>query len=515
MVWRVYHSIAATATARDRTVSSLQSNKHTSMAQTAAVTAAKAEQAAKRKASKLAAAALPCLCPPACACHAVGAHRRGDDVNDIAASRAKQPYGTGKPPPGGRCYRCRNKSAAASRVANYIPVKKPPRLSAVFSSPPAGGVQEESGIQYAAPPHEAAPRTMTTVFRNGGSMEPHDAHLRPPQLEPEQSTRPALPTQMELDASSGKGRKRQRADLLSREESEEEDEQDPEEAARVRPQGERADDEPEGEEEEAAVEEEAAPAGSSPAPGREGAEDEQEEAAVEDEHEEAAQLMQRRLVLRKDRRSSLEELQALDRKIASIRNGQAEKRLFRKAAVVAAGQAAVPVWKNLPMGRQVAGKPISWVPPGGAKGNECSECSFMTCRCLCDEPGYDGAPPWSGLSIGDPVPYGNQCARYLWAVKTGSMIFHARYKSSFSKTYTVTKEPGILVREEGGQSKVRAPTFVRLLDIVVWHDRPRRPPVRFEPAEIRTSASCSAAEVDGKFTSNLSLLVSMGPTVLV
>ena len=120
------------------------------MAETAAVTAAKAEQAAKRKASKLAAAALPCLCPPACACHAVGAHRRGDDVNDIAASRAKEPYGTGKPPPGGRCYRCRNKSAAASRVANYIPVKKPPRLSAVFSSPPAGGVQEESGIQYAS-----------------------------------------------------------------------------------------------------------------------------------------------------------------------------------------------------------------------------------------------------------------------------------------------------------------------------------------------------------------------------
>ena len=120
-----------------------------------AETAAKAAAAAKRKASKLSAAALACGCPPECACHEVGDHRRGDDVQNIAASRAKQPYGLGKPPPGKRCYRCANKNSAKSEKSHYKSVK-PPRLSAVFFSP--GG--HDPAI---AETHAAAPRSTTTT----------------------------------------------------------------------------------------------------------------------------------------------------------------------------------------------------------------------------------------------------------------------------------------------------------------------------------------------------------------
>ena len=90
----------------------------------------KAAIARARKQAKIAAAELPCGCEASCACWTVGAHRRGDDIQDIDASRLVMPYGSGNPPPGRKCYRCANKGAAASGKARYVPKVK--RKSVVF-----------------------------------------------------------------------------------------------------------------------------------------------------------------------------------------------------------------------------------------------------------------------------------------------------------------------------------------------------------------------------------------------
>jgi hypothetical protein len=84
----------------------------------------KAAIARVRKQAKIAAAELPCGCEASCACWTVGAHRRGDDIEDIDASRLVMPYGSGNPPPGRKCYRCANKGAAASSRAHYVPKRK-------------------------------------------------------------------------------------------------------------------------------------------------------------------------------------------------------------------------------------------------------------------------------------------------------------------------------------------------------------------------------------------------------
>ena len=46
----------------------------------------KAAIARARKQAKIAAVELPCGCEASCACWNVGAHRRGDDIQDIDAS---------------------------------------------------------------------------------------------------------------------------------------------------------------------------------------------------------------------------------------------------------------------------------------------------------------------------------------------------------------------------------------------------------------------------------------------
>jgi hypothetical protein len=84
----------------------------------------KAAIARTRKQAKIAAAELPCGCEASCACWTLGAHRRGDDIQDIDASRLVMPYGSGNPPPGRKCYRCANKGAAASGRARYVPKRK-------------------------------------------------------------------------------------------------------------------------------------------------------------------------------------------------------------------------------------------------------------------------------------------------------------------------------------------------------------------------------------------------------
>ena len=90
----------------------------------------KAAIARARKQAKIAAVELPCGCEASCACWTAGAHRRGDDVQDIDARRLVMPYGSGNPPPGRKCYRCANKGAAASGKARYVPKVK--RKSEVF-----------------------------------------------------------------------------------------------------------------------------------------------------------------------------------------------------------------------------------------------------------------------------------------------------------------------------------------------------------------------------------------------
>ena len=59
-----------------------------------------------------------------------------------------------------------------------------------------------------------------------------------------------------------------------------------------------------------------------------------------------------------------------------------------------------------------------------------------------------------------------------------------------------TTRPCVALKEVGGCHEIKSPpTFVPTQEVLVWTDRPRRPPKRFEPDEIRSSASVSVETI--------------------
>ena len=130
---------------------------------------------------------------------------------------------------------------------------------------------------------------------------------------------------------------------------------------------------------------------------------------------------------------------------------------------------------------------------------------------LCQEPGYDAAPPFVNCAIGSTVPFGNsRSGVFLWAVSTGTSVWGERSGRSENRLRKTT-EPCLIVQEVGNRRQV--PAVVPVREVIVWHDRMRRAPQRWLPDEFRSSACVTPTEVDGTSTSNLPLLAIHGPAL--
>ena len=125
--------------------------------------------------------------------------------------------------------------------------------------------------------------------------------------------------------------------------------------------------------------------------------------------------------------------------------------------------------------------------------NECQWCKQHTPRCLCEEPGYNGAPPFPTLKIGRMLNCGvDDSGIFLWALKPGA-VYHQASSRGYSKAPGVAKfavtttEPGVLVQRQVGNWKGTKPVFVPVRKLLIWHSWVILKPVWFD-----NSATCRA-----------------------